>query len=110
MAEYLTVLLTGMTTGSRRPPARLPLLGPDRREQVLHTWNDTATELPGTTVAALFAAQVDRTPDAVALEAGTSTSPTVNWTPAPTGWRPGWPGSGYGRNRRSVSSWTAPPS
>ncbi|MEV7242588.1 non-ribosomal peptide synthase/polyketide synthase [Streptomyces sp. NPDC093248] len=70
MAEYLTVLLTGMTTGSRRPPARLPLLGPDRREQVLRTWNDTATELPGTTVAALFAAQVDRTPDAVALEAG----------------------------------------
>ena len=70
MAEYLTVLLTQMTTGSRRPPARLPLLGPDRREQVLHAWNDTATELPGTTVAGLFAAQVDRTPDAVALEAG----------------------------------------
>ncbi|MFH8609681.1 non-ribosomal peptide synthase/polyketide synthase [Streptomyces sp. NPDC018029] len=70
MAEYLTVLLTGMPTGSLRPPARLPLLGQDRREQVLRTWNDTATDLPDNTVADLFAAQVRRTPDAVALEAG----------------------------------------
>ncbi|WP_223778478.1 non-ribosomal peptide synthase/polyketide synthase [Streptomyces sp. 135] len=70
MAEYLTVLLTGMPTGSRRPPARLPLLGQDRREQVLRTWNDTTTDLPDSTVADLFAAQVRRTPDAVALEAG----------------------------------------
>ncbi|GGW45917.1 non-ribosomal peptide synthetase [Streptomyces lucensis JCM 4490] len=69
LAEYLTVLLTGMVTGARRPPARLPLLTPDRREQVLRTWNDTATELPGDTVAGLFAAQVRRTPGAVALEA-----------------------------------------
>ncbi len=70
MAEYLTVLLTGMPAGSPRPPARLPLLGPDRRQQVLETWNDTATDLPDSTVADLFAAQVRRTPDAVALEAG----------------------------------------
>ncbi|MEU1026699.1 condensation domain-containing protein, partial [Streptomyces sp. NPDC005904] len=70
MAEYLTVLLTGMTTGSPLPPARLPLLGADRREQVLRTWNDTATDLPDSTVADLFAAQVRRTPGAVALEAG----------------------------------------
>ncbi|WP_079165662.1 non-ribosomal peptide synthetase [Streptomyces sp. NRRL S-31] len=70
LTEYLTVLLTGMTDGAHRPPARLPLLGPDRREQVLRAWNDTATDLPDTTVAALFAAQVRRTPDAVALEAG----------------------------------------
>ncbi|MBM7171736.1 non-ribosomal peptide synthase/polyketide synthase [Streptomyces sp. G44] len=70
MAEYLTVLLAGMPAGSPRPPARLPLLGPDRREQVLRTWNDTATDLPDSTVAGLFAAQVRRTPDAVALEAG----------------------------------------
>ncbi|WP_262418133.1 non-ribosomal peptide synthetase [Streptomyces sp. SP2-10] len=70
MAEYLTVLLSGMATGSGRPPARLPLLAPDRREQVLRAWNDTATDLPGSTVAGLFAAQVCRTPDAVAVEAG----------------------------------------
>ncbi|MFG3016457.1 non-ribosomal peptide synthase/polyketide synthase [Streptomyces cinerochromogenes] len=70
LAEYLTVLLTHLPAGSGRPPARLPLLAPDRREQVLHAWNDTATRLPDTTVADLFAAQVRRTPDAVALEAG----------------------------------------
>ncbi|MFF1401855.1 non-ribosomal peptide synthase/polyketide synthase [Streptomyces sp. NPDC058294] len=70
LAEYLTVLLTGMPGASPRPPARLPLLSPDRRAQVLHAWNDTATDLPDTTVAGLFAAQVRRTPDAVALEAG----------------------------------------
>ncbi|APY90246.1 non-ribosomal peptide synthetase [Streptomyces alfalfae] len=70
MAEYLVVLLTAMTAGPSRPPARLPLLGPERREQVLHAWNDTATDLPESTVADLFAAQVRRTPDAVALEAG----------------------------------------
>ncbi|MFJ4323024.1 non-ribosomal peptide synthase/polyketide synthase [Streptomyces tricolor] len=70
MAEYLTALLAGMPAGAGRPPARLPLLGPDRREQVLRAWNDTATDLPDTTVADLFAAQVRRTPDALALQAG----------------------------------------
>ncbi|WKE67710.1 non-ribosomal peptide synthetase [Streptomyces sp. WP-1] len=69
LAEYLTVLLTGMPDGATRPPARLPLLAPDRREQVLRAWNDTTTDRPATTVADLFAAQVRRTPDAVALEA-----------------------------------------
>ncbi|OIK28411.1 non-ribosomal peptide synthetase [Streptomyces malaysiense] len=69
LAEYLTVLLAGMPDGIHRPPARLPLLAPERREQVLRAWNDTATGLPAATVADLFAAQVRRTPDAVALEA-----------------------------------------
>ncbi|MEW2283896.1 non-ribosomal peptide synthase/polyketide synthase [Streptomyces sp. NPDC047841] len=70
MAEYLTVLLAGMPAGSARPPARLPLLTGDRRAQVLRAWNDTATDLPDATVAGLFAAQVRRTPGAVAVEAG----------------------------------------
>ncbi|KUF18775.1 non-ribosomal peptide synthetase [Streptomyces silvensis] len=70
MAEYLTVLLEGMTTGPDRAPARLPLLTPARRHQVLDTWNDTAAYTPDVTAADLFAAQVRRTPDAPALEAG----------------------------------------
>ncbi|WP_282793259.1 non-ribosomal peptide synthase/polyketide synthase [Streptomyces sp. CC224B] len=69
-AEYLTVLLEGMATGPERAPARLPLLTPARRRQVLDEWNDTAAEAPEATVAELFAAQVRRTPDAVALDAG----------------------------------------
>ncbi|GGR87730.1 hypothetical protein GCM10010252_28150 [Streptomyces aureoverticillatus] len=70
MAEYLTVLLEGMTTGPDRAPARLPLLTPARRHQVLETWNETATDTPDVTAADLFAAQVRRTPDAVALVSG----------------------------------------
>ncbi|MEV8550669.1 non-ribosomal peptide synthase/polyketide synthase [Streptomyces glaucescens] len=70
MAEYLTVLLEGFAATPRRAPARLPLLTAARREQVLHTWNDTATGAPAATTADLFAAQVERTPDAVALLAG----------------------------------------
>ena len=69
MAEYLRVLLTGMPEGARRAPARLPLLTDERRAQVLDAWNDTAAELPAGSVAELFAEQVRRTPDAVALDA-----------------------------------------
>ncbi|WP_329571195.1 non-ribosomal peptide synthetase [Kitasatospora sp. NBC_01266] len=70
IAEYLTVLLAGMPAGGHRPPARLPLLTAERRSRLLETWNDTATERPEGSVAELFAAQVRRTPDAIALEAG----------------------------------------
>ncbi|MFH8462582.1 non-ribosomal peptide synthase/polyketide synthase [Streptomyces sp. NPDC017991] len=68
MVEYLTVLLTNMAATPQLPPARLPLLSATRRAQVVGQWNDTATGTPGATVAELFAAQVRRTPDAVALE------------------------------------------
>ena len=70
LAEYLTVLLSGMPAGGLLPPARLPLLTAERRAQVLDAWNDTATDLPDSSVAELFAAQVHRTPEAIALEAG----------------------------------------
>uniref|UniRef100_UPI000DDA7C18 non-ribosomal peptide synthase/polyketide synthase n=1 Tax=Streptomyces triticisoli TaxID=2182797 RepID=UPI000DDA7C18 len=70
MAEYLTVLLEGIATAPRSAPARLPLLTAARREQVLRAWNDTATGTPAATTADVFAAQVRRTPDAVALLAG----------------------------------------
>ncbi|MFD9903354.1 amino acid adenylation domain-containing protein, partial [Streptomyces sp. NPDC059063] len=72
MAEYLTVLLDGIAAGPQRPPARLPLLTPARRRQVVDEWNDTGAATPEATatVADLWAAQVRRTPDAIALEAG----------------------------------------
>ncbi|UPZ26788.1 non-ribosomal peptide synthase/polyketide synthase [Streptomyces sp. LRE541] len=70
MVEYLTVLLTNMAATPQLPPARLPLLTAARRAQVVEEWNDTdtATGLAEATVAELFAAQVRRTPHAVALE------------------------------------------
>ncbi|WP_221351969.1 non-ribosomal peptide synthetase [Streptomyces beigongshangae] len=73
MVEYLTVLLANTAATPQCPPARLPLLTDTRRRQVVEEWNDTATGLPGATVAELFAAQVRRTPDAVALETDTGT-------------------------------------
>ncbi|MFE7033883.1 amino acid adenylation domain-containing protein, partial [Streptomyces sp. NPDC057621] len=72
MVEYLTVLLTNMAATPQLPPTRLPLLTAARRAQVVEQWNDTAIGMSGSevTVAELFAAQVRRTPDAVALETG----------------------------------------
>ncbi|WP_269856945.1 non-ribosomal peptide synthetase [Streptomyces sp. RPT161] len=67
MGEYLTVLLAGIAADAQRPPTRVQLLAADRREQVVREWNDTATNTPDATVAELFAAQVSRTPGAVAL-------------------------------------------
>ncbi|MFJ8593552.1 non-ribosomal peptide synthase/polyketide synthase [Streptomyces sp. NPDC093598] len=69
MVEHLTVLLAGMAATPELAPARLPLLTDARRRQVVEEWNDTITATPEATVAELFAAQVRRTPDAVALEA-----------------------------------------
>ncbi|MFJ9841393.1 non-ribosomal peptide synthase/polyketide synthase [Kitasatospora sp. NPDC101155] len=69
MAGQLTALLTGMPEGAGRPPARLPLLTAGERRRILADWNDTAVERPGRSVAELFAEQVRRTPDAIALEA-----------------------------------------
>ncbi|MEV6684098.1 amino acid adenylation domain-containing protein [Streptomyces sp. NPDC051130] len=47
--------------------SRLDVLGEDERAKVLTTWNDTAREVPATTLPELFAAQAARTPDATAV-------------------------------------------
>ncbi|GGG10391.1 hypothetical protein GCM10007304_25670 [Rhodococcoides trifolii] len=54
--------------GSRTRISGLDVIEPDERRQVLDTWNDTAHAVPATTLPDLFAAQVRRTPHAVALE------------------------------------------
>ncbi|MBF6170403.1 non-ribosomal peptide synthase/polyketide synthase [Nocardia blacklockiae] len=51
------------------PVGAIDLLG-DEREVVLRRWNETAAELPDTTLAGLFDARVARTPDAVAVVCG----------------------------------------
>ncbi|MFD4430584.1 amino acid adenylation domain-containing protein, partial [Nocardia sp. NPDC058497] len=45
----------------------IDLLAPEEHAQVLVDWNDTAREVPAGTLVSLFDAQVERTPDAVAL-------------------------------------------
>jgi len=54
-----------------RPCADLPVWGEGERQQVIHEWNDTAAALPEASIHALFERQVERTPAATALVAGT---------------------------------------
>ncbi|MDV5143318.1 non-ribosomal peptide synthase/polyketide synthase [Streptomyces sp. SBC-4] len=51
----------------------VPLLDDTELHQILHTWNDTAAEVPATTLPDLFEAQAAHTPDAIALLDGDST-------------------------------------
>ncbi|WP_316528804.1 non-ribosomal peptide synthase/polyketide synthase [Kitasatospora brasiliensis] len=70
LAGQLATVLTAMPEGAHRPPARLPLLTGEERRRVLVDWNATAVEQPAGDIAELFAEQVLRTPDAIAVEAG----------------------------------------
>ena len=45
----------------------LDILTADERHTILHEWNDTAHAIPSGTLPELFAAQVDKTPDAIAV-------------------------------------------
>ena len=72
--EWLTIL-AGAVAAPDTPVNRLPLLSADERRRLLHTWNETEQAHPETTVHALVRAQARRTPNAVAVECG-STSVT----------------------------------
>lgn len=70
MAEHLVVLLGSALDAPARPVVELDLLTDGDRDQ-LRRWNDTDHDHdPTRPIAALFAEQVSRTPDAVALEHG----------------------------------------
>jgi non-ribosomal peptide synthetase component F len=49
------------------PIGRIDILSPAERDTILRGWNDTAHAIPPATVPELFAAQVARTPEAVAV-------------------------------------------
>ncbi len=69
LAEHYTTLLAGIVANPAAPIQRLPLL--TAAEQVLLTgWNATAVAYPSECIHKLFAAQVQRTPGAVALRSG----------------------------------------
>ncbi|MBV8997008.1 MAG: AMP-binding protein, partial [Pseudonocardiales bacterium] len=67
MAEHLKKLLESITDDVDCVVSDLPMLSPTETQQVLVEWNGTDRELLVGSVADLFAGQVVRTPDAVAV-------------------------------------------
>ena len=76
MMQHFQTLLTAIVENSQQSVALLPLLTQQERHQLLVEWNDTVETLHATSlqvnqcVHQLFEAQVERTPDAVAVVFG----------------------------------------
>jgi len=69
MAGHLRNLLTAVAADPGQSLARLPLLSPEERFQLIQEWNDTGTVTATGTLHGLFAAQAARTPEAIAVVA-----------------------------------------
>ncbi len=70
MVKHYQVLLEGVVDNPEQRLWQLPLLTEAERRQILVTWNNTAVEYPHAArkcIHELFEAQVERTPDAVAV-------------------------------------------
>jgi amino acid adenylation domain-containing protein/non-ribosomal peptide synthase protein (TIGR01720 family) len=68
MLGHLKTLLEGIVANPDRSLSSLPLLTKTEQHQLLEEWNDTTTEYPqDQCIHQLFAEQVERTPDAVAV-------------------------------------------
>ncbi|MFJ5811469.1 amino acid adenylation domain-containing protein, partial [Streptomyces sp. NPDC093093] len=67
LGERFRRLIEAVTADPALPVAAVDLLGAAERTRVLEDWNDTGVPLPYATTPELFAAQVARTPDTVAL-------------------------------------------
>ncbi|MFB7620306.1 amino acid adenylation domain-containing protein, partial [Kitasatospora sp. NPDC056181] len=72
IAERFVRVLDAVTTHPSHPVGQVQILSAKERERVLVEWNDTARALAGVTLPELFRAQVERTPDAIALVSGDS--------------------------------------
>ncbi|HJT03156.1 MAG TPA: amino acid adenylation domain-containing protein, partial [Pseudonocardiaceae bacterium] len=70
MTRHLLVLLHAIAADPDRPVGELPVLTSAERRRLLVEWNDTHREVTAATLPDLFAAQVARTPDAVAVVSG----------------------------------------
>ncbi len=71
MLGHFQTLLEALVADPEQRLSDLPLLTEDERQQLLVEWNATATESPhGLCVPELFEAQVERTPDVIAVVLG----------------------------------------
>ncbi|MFM9161975.1 MAG: non-ribosomal peptide synthetase, partial [Methylocystis sp.] len=66
-AAQFNRLIAGAIEGEDRLVGSIPLISPQERTQVIALFNDTQREIPNTTLPELFAAQVEKSPDAIAL-------------------------------------------
>ena len=67
MVEHFQMLLAGIVANSDCRLLDLPLLTTAARQQLLYQWNDTQADYPQECIHHLFEAQVELTPDAVAV-------------------------------------------
>ena len=67
IGRRLKALLEAVVADPGQPIGRIELLTPKERHQLLVEWNATARELPQATLVSLFEAQVERSPEAIAL-------------------------------------------
>ncbi|WP_405402095.1 amino acid adenylation domain-containing protein [Streptomyces sp. NBC_01104] len=72
IAERLVRVLTALAADPGVRLSTVDVLDPAERHLMLTGWNDTAVEVPHTTVVAQFEAQVARTPDRIALVSGSA--------------------------------------
>jgi amino acid adenylation domain-containing protein len=69
MTGHFETLLEGIVAAPDQPISTLPILTKAERHQILVEWNDTAADYPkDRCIHELFEAQVERTPEAIALE------------------------------------------
>ncbi len=93
MLEHLE-LLASITADPDQLVDRLNLLPEHERRLLLTTWNDTAVEFPEHLAAhQLFEAQVERTPDAVAVRFRDEALTYAELNACSTSWRTTWSGS-----------------
>ncbi len=68
MAGHFQTLVSGVVANPEQPISTLPLLNEAEKYQLLVEWNDTQSDYPkDACIHQLFEAQVERTPDAVAV-------------------------------------------
>ncbi|MEO7195211.1 MAG: amino acid adenylation domain-containing protein, partial [Pseudonocardiaceae bacterium] len=70
MTAHLLVLLGGIAADPDQPLGGLPMLPAAERHQLLVGWNENSRAVAGVSLPELFAAQVTRFPDAVAVVCG----------------------------------------
>jgi non-ribosomal peptide synthetase component F len=67
IGRHLVALLEAVVADPSQPIGRIELLTPKEHRQLLFEWNATDREVPQVTLPALFEAQVERSPQGIAL-------------------------------------------